>query len=56
MVPVLAPDGTTVWIAVGERIVKSAALRLEKNAIALVRSVPKIVTTAPTLPNAGRVP
>ena len=52
-VPVVAPAGTVVEIAVPvELTVNVAAMPLNVTPVAPVRSVPKILTVAPTLPEA----
>jgi hypothetical protein len=49
--PVVAPTGTVVEIAAPvELTVKTAAVPLNVTLVARVRSVPKIVTAAPTFP------
>ena len=54
-VPLVAPVGTVVVISVAETTVKVAAVPLKVTLLALVRSVPRIVTFAPTLPKVGVV-
>lgn len=49
-VPDVAPVGTVVVISVAETTLKVAALPLKVTAVAPVRSVPKMITLAPTLP------
>jgi hypothetical protein len=55
-VPVVTPAGTVVEIAVPvELTVNVAATPLKLTRVAPVSSVPKIVTSAPTLPEVGSV-
>jgi len=54
-VPVVAPVGTVVVISDSETTVKVAALPLKLTLVAPVRSVPRILTAAPTLPEVGCV-
>ena len=53
--PVVAPAGTVVLISVLEATMKPTAVPLNLTLIAPVRFVPRIITAAPTLPEAGRV-
>jgi len=48
--PEVAPAGTVVLIAVPEPTVNVDAVPLKCTAVAPVKSVPRIVTLAPTLP------
>jgi hypothetical protein len=54
-VPVVAPVGTAVVINAAETTVNVAAVPLKVMLVASVRSVPRILPAAPTLPEAGRV-
>jgi len=54
-VPLVAPVGTVVVISDAETTVKVAAVRLKVTLVAPVRSVPRMVTLAPTWPKAGVV-
>ncbi len=54
-VPVVAPDGTVVSISDFEMTLNSAAVPLKVTLVAPVRSVPRILTAAPTLPEFGNV-
>jgi len=53
--PVVAPAGTVVVIKELETTVKTAAVPLKVTLAAPVRLVPRILTAAPTLPEAGCV-
>jgi hypothetical protein len=53
--PVVAPFGTVVPISVAETTVNVAAVPLNVRPVAPVKSVPRILTVAPTLPEVGRV-
>src|SRR5579859_7487132 len=53
--PVVAPEGTVVVIKERETTVKTAAVPLNLTLVAPVRSVPRILTAAPTLPEVGCV-
>src|ERR1039457_6145408 len=52
--PLLAPAGTVVVISELETTSKTAAVPLKLTLVAPVRSVPRILTVAPTLPKGGR--
>src|ERR1017187_4883150 len=52
--PLLAPAGTVVVISELETTSKTAAVPLKPTLVAPVRSVPRILTAAPTLPKGGR--
>jgi hypothetical protein len=52
-VPVVAPVGTLVVIKEAETTLKTPAVPLNVTLVALVRSVPRILTAAPTLPEVG---
>jgi hypothetical protein len=54
--PLVAPAGTAVSISEGETTVNAAAMPLNFRLVALVRLVPRILTAAPTAPEAGCVP
>ena len=54
-VPVVAPAGTVVVISEPETTLKAAAVPLKLTLVAPVRSVPRIVTAAPALPEVGSV-
>src|ERR1035438_5621942 len=54
-VPVAAPFGTVVVISEAEATVKTAAVPSKRSLVAPVRFVPRILTAAPTLPEAGSV-
>jgi len=54
--PVVAPDGTTAVICVGESTVKLAALPLNLTAVAPVNDFPATVTEAPARPVRGEKP
>src|SRR3984885_12693893 len=54
-VPVFAPAGTVVRIAELDTTVNCAGVPLKLTAVAPFRFVPKIITAAPTLPEAGCV-
>jgi len=54
-VPLVAPIGTWVMIAVGESTVNSEGAPLKVTLDAPVRFVPRIVTGVPILPNHGTV-
>ena len=54
-VPVVAPDGTLVSISDFEMILNFAAVPLKATLVAPVRSVPRILMAAPTLPELGSV-
>src|SRR5580700_8577498 len=49
-VPVVAPAGTVAMISEGEATVNTAAAPLNITLVAPARLVPRILTTAPTLP------
>jgi hypothetical protein len=51
--PVVAPAGTVVVIKELETTVKTAAVPLKLMLVARVRLVPRMLTAAPTLPEAG---
>ena len=51
--PVVAPAGTVVVISEPETTVKTAAMPSKLTLVAPVRSLPKILTAAPTLPEVG---
>src|ERR1700691_2723604 len=53
--PVVAPAGTVVVISDLETTVNVAAVPLNVTLVAPVRSVPRILTAAPTLPEVGTV-
>src|ERR1019366_10127521 len=53
--PVVAPAGTVVVISEPETTVKVAAAPLKLTLVAPVRLVPRMLTAAPTLPEAGSV-
>ena len=53
--PVVAPSGTAVLIAEPEFPIMVAAVPLKLTPVAPVRFVPRIVTVAPTLPEASWV-
>src|ERR1035438_249497 len=53
--PVVAPAGTVVVISEGDITVNTAAVLLKLTLVAPVRFVPRILTAAPTLPEAGSV-
>jgi hypothetical protein len=53
--PVVAPLGTVVVISVLETTLKVAALPLKVTLVAPVRLLPRIMTAAPALPEAGKV-
>ena len=53
--PVVAPVGTVVVISELETTLKTAAVPLKVTLVAPVRSVPRIITAAPTLPEVGSV-
>ena len=53
--PEVAPVGTVVVISEGETSVNTAAMPLKLTLVAPVRSVPRILTAAPTLPEVGGV-
>src|ERR1017187_2371379 len=52
-VPVVAPVGTVVVIKYRDLTVNVAAVPLKVTLVAPVRSVPRILTAAPTLPEVG---
>jgi len=54
-VPLVAPAGTLVTISELETTLKAAAVPLKLTAVEPVRLFPKMVTTAPVLPEAGSV-
>src|SRR5579863_150119 len=54
-VPVVAPDGTFVSISEFEMTLNFAAVPLKLTPLAPVRSVPRILMAAPTLPEFGSV-
>ena len=54
-VPVVAPVGTVVLISEAETTSKAAPVPLKLTLVAPVRFVPRILTAAPTLPEAGSV-
>jgi hypothetical protein len=54
-VPVVAPDGTFVSISEFETTLNFAAVPLKLTLVAPVRSVPRILMAAPTLPEFGSV-
>ena len=51
--PVVAADGTVAWISVAEATPKLALTPLKVTSLASVKSVPVMVTPAPTAPLAG---
>ena len=51
--PVVAPAGTTVWIAVDEAMVKVALTPLKRIAVAPLKLLPLIATLAPAWPPDG---
>src|SRR5207247_4981951 len=51
--PVVAPDGTVVWIAVSDVTVNVALTPLNATAVAPLKLVPLIVTLVPTVPLVG---
>ena len=53
--PVVAPVGTVVLISVPETTVKAASVPLKLTLVEPVRFVPRMMTAAPTLPEAGSV-
>jgi hypothetical protein len=53
--PEVAPDGTVALISVADMTVNCAGVPLNVTRVAPVRSVPRILTVAPTLPAAGSV-
>jgi hypothetical protein len=54
-VPVVAPAGTVAVIKVGDFTVKVAVAPLKVTLVAPVRSLPRILTAAPTAPEVGCV-
>jgi hypothetical protein len=54
-VPVVAPVGTLVVIKEAETTLKTAAVPLNVTLVAPIRSVPRILTAAPTPPAVGSV-
>jgi hypothetical protein len=48
--PLVAPTGTLAAMREGETTVNAAAVPLKLTLVALVRSVPRISTAAPTVP------
>jgi hypothetical protein len=54
-VPVVAPVGTVAVISELDATLKVAALPLKVTLVAPVRSVPRIFTAAPTVPEVGSV-
>jgi hypothetical protein len=53
--PVVAPAGTVAVISVAETTLKVAAVPLKRTLVAPVKLLPKIVTSAPTMPEPVRV-
>ena len=53
--PVVAPAGTVVVISELETTVNTAAVPLKVTLVAPVRSLPRMLRAAPTLPERGRV-
>ena len=54
-VPLVAPAGTVVVISVAETTVNVAAVPLKLTPVVPVRFVPRMMTAAPTSPDAGSV-
>jgi hypothetical protein len=51
--PVVAPEGTAVWICVAEMTLNTAAVPLNATPVAPVNAVPVIVTVVPGVPEVG---
>ena len=54
-VPVVAPDGTSVVISDFDMTLNFAAVPLKVTLVAPLKSVPRILTAVPTLPESGSV-